>query len=94
MTTRASRPHRDDRGAPRAASGPSAPGAAGPRPGPAIERLAYSVDEAARLTGLSRDLLYDQRRRGNLAYLKVGRRRVITRQHLEQFLDMAARHAP
>ena len=49
-------------------------------------RLAYSVDEAARLTGLSRDLLYDQMRIGNLAYRKVGRRRVITRQHLEQFL--------
>jgi excisionase family DNA binding protein len=50
------------------------------------ERLAYSVDEAAHLTGLSRDLLYDQMRIGNLAYLKVGRRRLITRQHLEQFL--------
>jgi excisionase family DNA binding protein len=53
------------------------------RPG---ERLAYSVDEAARITGLSRDLLYDQMRTGRLAYLKVGRRRIITRQHLEAFL--------
>jgi excisionase family DNA binding protein len=52
------------------------------------ERLAYSVDEAARLTGLSRDLLYDQMRRGNLDYLKIGRRRLITRQHLEQFLNI------
>ena len=42
-------------------------------------RLAYSVDEAARLTGLSRDLLYDEMRRGNLTYVKVGRRRLITR---------------
>ena len=50
------------------------------------QRLAYSVDEAATVTGLSRDLLYDQMRIGNLAYRKVGRRRVITRQHLEQFL--------
>ena len=39
------------------------------------ERLAYSVDEAARLTGLSRDLLYDQMRRGKLPYVKIGRRR-------------------
>ena len=53
-------------------------------------RLAYSVDEAARLTGLSRDLLYDEMRRGNLAYLKVGRRRLITRQHLQQFLGIAS----
>jgi excisionase family DNA binding protein len=50
------------------------------------ERLAYSVDEAAAITGLSRDLLYDQMRVGKLAYLKVGRRRIITRQHLEAFL--------
>jgi len=53
------------------------------------ERLAYSVDEAARLTGLSRDLLYDQMRCGNLSYVKVGRRRLITRQHLQQFLGDA-----
>jgi excisionase family DNA binding protein len=61
-----------------------------PDPGPAAERLAYSVDEAARLTGLSRDLLYDEMRRGNLSYVKVGRRRVITRQHLQQFLGLAS----
>jgi len=53
------------------------------------ERLAYSVDEAAAITGLSRDLLYDQMRAGKLAYLKVGRRRIITRQHLEAFLTGA-----
>jgi len=53
-------------------------------------RLAYSVEEAARLTGLSRDLLYDQMRRGNLSYIKVGRRRLITRQHLNQFLGIAS----
>jgi excisionase family DNA binding protein len=53
-------------------------------------RLAYSVDEAAHLTGLSRDLLYDEMRRGNLAYVKVGRRRLITRQHLQQFLGIAS----
>jgi excisionase family DNA binding protein len=55
----------------------------------AADRLAYSVDEVARLTGLSRDLLYDEMRRGNLAYIKVGRRRLITRQHLDQFLNAA-----
>jgi len=59
-------------------------------PDPAAERLAYSVDEVAHLTGLSRDLLYDQMRRGNLHYVKIGRRRLITRQHLEQFLGVAS----
>ena len=54
------------------------------------ERLAYSVDEATAITGLSRDLLYDQMRSGKLAYLKVGRRRVITRAELQTFLGRAA----
>jgi len=58
--------------------------------GPPGERLAYSVAEAAFITGLSRDLLYDQMRAGQLAYLKVGRRRVITRQNLEAFLARSA----
>jgi excisionase family DNA binding protein len=72
---------------------PPDPGSAMPdHPGqdPPAERLAYSVDEAARLTGLSRDLLYDEMRRGNLSFIKVGRRRLITRQHLQQFLGAAS----
>ena len=44
----------------------------------------------AAITGLSRDLLYDQMRAGRLAYLKIGRRRIITRQHLEAFLTRQA----
>ena len=96
------RPRRhDDRkagpaGSPRHATQPVPPAgdstAAAGRPGqdPHGGRLAYSVDEAARLTGLSRDLLYDQMRRGNLAYVKVGRRRLTTRQHLQQFLGIAS----
>ena len=88
MSTR-TRPGRRPGTGPPAASTPAPPHTSEPQPDPAAERLAYSVDEAARLTGLSRDLLYDQMRIGNLAYLKVGRRRLITRQHLEQFLDIA-----
>ena len=53
-------------------------------------RLAYSVSEAAQVTGLSRDLLYDEMRAGRLAYLKIGRRRIITRQQLEAFLTQGA----
>src|SRR5215471_5770099 len=43
-----------------------------PRP---AEKLAYSVDEVVQITGLSRDLLYEQMRSGRLGYIKVGRRR-------------------
>jgi excisionase family DNA binding protein len=67
------------------------PPAGAPEQARSAERLAYSVDEAASLTGLSRDLLYDEMRRGNLHYLKVGRRRLITRQHLEEFLGIPQR---
>ncbi len=63
------------------------PDIAGDRP---VERLAYSVDEAAAITGLSRDLLYDEMRTGRLAYLKIGRRRIITRQHLDVCLSKSA----
>ena len=99
MTAR-SRRHHDREPAPadvpRRVSGPVPPGgdttAAADRAGRDSPggRLAYSVDEAARLTGLSRDLLYDEMRRGNLAYVKVGRRRLITLQQLQQFLGIAS----
>jgi excisionase family DNA binding protein len=70
------------------------PQASAPEQAPDAERLAYSVDEAARLTGLSRDLLYDEMRRGHLPYIKVGRRRLITRPDLEQFLGITPRSRP
>ncbi len=59
----------------------------------ALERhvpASSGATSVALLTGLSRDLLYDELRRGNLHYRKVGRRRLITRQHLEQFLGIAS----
>jgi excisionase family DNA binding protein len=97
MTTRPRRHQKPEpAGVPRRTSGPAPPGddttaAASPTgQDPPGGRLAYSVDEAARLTGLSRDLLYDEMRRGNLASVKVGRRRLITRQHLQQFPGIAS----
>jgi hypothetical protein len=53
-------------------------------------RLACSADEAARLTGPSRDLPYGQLRVGDLAYVKAGRRCLITRRHLQQFFGIAS----
>ena len=80
----------DSRDKPPTSTDPAPPGTGQPESHPAAERLAYSIAEAARLTGLSRDLLYDQMRRGNLTYVKVGRRRLIMRQHLQQFLGVAS----
>jgi excisionase family DNA binding protein len=88
--TRDPGPPAPDRRTPAATPSPATSETGQSGPDPAAERLAYSVDEAARLTGLSRDLLYDQMRQGNLASIKVGRRRLITRQHLRQFLEIAS----
>jgi hypothetical protein len=52
--------------------------------------LACSADEAARLTGPSRDLLYGQMCRGDLARAKTGRRCLITRRHLQHFLGIVS----
>jgi excisionase family DNA binding protein len=66
--------------------GPRGPHASEQSPDLPVDRLAYSIKEAAEATGLSRDLLYDEMRAGRLAYLKIGRRRIITRQQLQSFL--------
>ena len=95
--TAQSRRHHDRKagpaGSPRHATQQVPPGddsAAAASQDPHGGRLACSLDEAARLTGLSRDLLYDEMRRGDLASVKVGRRRLITRQHLNQFPGIAS----
>jgi excisionase family DNA binding protein len=50
------------------------------------ERLAYSPDEAAELLGISTELIHDLLRIGQLGSVKAGRRRLIGKHHLEQFL--------
>ena len=50
------------------------------------ERLAYSPDEAAELLGISRELVHDLLRTGQLGSVKAGRRRLIGKHHLEEFL--------
>lgn len=53
------------------------------------EKLAWSIEEVAESTGLSRSLIYDEMNDGRLAYIKVGRRRLITRKQLDAFLANA-----
>jgi excisionase family DNA binding protein len=59
------------------------------RTGPrgATERLAYTVEEAAEVLGIGRDLIYDEIRTGRLRSKKAGARRVIARHHLLEWLD-------
>jgi excisionase family DNA binding protein len=50
------------------------------------ERLAYSPEEAAELLGISRELVHDLQRTGQLGSVKAGRRRLIGKYHLGRFL--------
>ena len=51
------------------------------------EPLAYSVTDAARAAGLGRSTLYELMADGQLAYVKVKARRLITRQALEALFE-------
>jgi excisionase family DNA binding protein len=50
------------------------------------DRLAYSPDEAAELLGISTELIHDLLRTRQLGSVKAGRRRLIGKHHLEEFL--------
>jgi excisionase family DNA binding protein len=54
---------------------------------PTTEPLAYSVTDAASASGLSRSTLYDLMAQGQLDFVKVRSRRLITRQALEALLE-------
>jgi excisionase family DNA binding protein len=49
-------------------------------------RLAFSPDEVAAALGISRELVNDLIRTGQLESVKAGRRRLISRRHLDEFL--------
>lgn len=53
---------------------------------PTVERLAYSPDEAAEALGISRHLVYDLLRTGQLRSRKAGNRRLIGLHQIEAFL--------
>jgi excisionase family DNA binding protein len=59
---------------------------------PADDRLTWTVPEAARLLGISKDCAYDAARRGDLPVRVIGRRVVVPRTALLRLLDEA--HAP
>jgi excisionase family DNA binding protein len=51
-----------------------------------MNRLTYSVAEAAQILGVSRGLLYNQVRAGEIRAIKLGRKVVITHAVLEEML--------
>ena len=53
-------------------------------------RLVLSVEEARKLLGLSRGLMYEAVRSGQLPSVRIGRRILIPRAALERLLEQAA----
>ncbi len=52
----------------------------------ASDKLAFSVDEAAKAAGVGRTLTFQEIRDGNLIARKIGRRTIILREDLEAWL--------
>ena len=51
------------------------------------ERMAYRPNEAARVSGVSRDVIFKAIREGKLRSLKCGASRLITAEALKQWLE-------
>ncbi len=56
------------------------------------ERLVISVEEARRLLGLSRGLMYDAVNSGQVPSIRIGRRILIPRALLGKMLDRTDQH--
>lgn len=52
-----------------------------------VGRLTYSITEAARALGVSRSYCYELVQQGMLPYLALGRRRVIPRKALQDYIE-------
>ena len=52
-----------------------------------VDRLTFTVEEAAQLLGISRGLAYEMARSGKLPVVRLGRRLLVSRGALERMLD-------
>ena len=59
-------------------------------PAPAAERLVYTVPEAGRLLGLSRNGSYEAARRGDIPTLRMGRRLLVPKVAFYRLLETGA----
>lgn len=60
---------------------------------PTLERLAYNIDETAKLTGLSANVVARELREGRLKHVRCGRRVLISEQAIRDFLAGEQAHA-
>lgn len=54
------------------------------------ERLTVTVEEAARMLGISRNSAFEAARRGDIPTLRIGRRLLVPKAALERLLDPVA----
>ena len=52
-----------------------------------VQKMAFSIDEAAMRVGLGRDAIYGAVRQGKLEAKKMGRRTLVTADALRRYLD-------
>ena len=57
------------------------------------QQLSYTVEDAVQVTGLSRSRLYQAIRAGSLTTWKAGKRRMVSRKALEQFISRLERES-
>ena len=62
-------------------------------PSQPVERLTVTVDEAAKILGISRNSAYEAVRRGEIPTIRLGRRILVPRSKLEEMLDAATANA-
>jgi len=53
-----------------------------------LRRLTLSIEETARLLGISRGLAYEMARRGKLPVIRFGRRFLVPKKALERLLSI------
>ena len=58
---------------------------------PALDRRAYSIQEACAQVGIGRTLLYSEMKEGRLRVSKIGRRTIIRAEDLGAWLRAAAK---
>ena len=51
------------------------------------ERLTLSIEEAAKILGIGRNLCYDKVKTGEIPVIRIGRRLLVPRRALEKLLE-------
>lgn len=58
-----------------------------------MEKLLFTVEEAATILGIGRSRIFELIRTGQLESLKIGKSRRVTREHMEAFVQRKSRAA-